>query len=1227
MRILQIRFRNLNSLVGEWAIDLTHPAFLSDGIFAITGPTGAGKTTILDAICLALYGRTPRLPKITKTANEIMSRQSGECFAEVVFETGQGRYRCHWSQHRARKKPDGELQAPRHEIADAESGAIFETKLRGVADQIESATGMDFDRFTRSMLLAQGGFAAFLQAAPDERAPILEQITGTEIYSRISIKVHERRSDERAKLDALQAGISGMQLLSAEEEQRLLLLLEAKGLQENECRQKIDRKNREINWLERISRLEDARKQIGEQHLDLQARLEAFIPERNRLDAATCALELAGDFAALKALRGEQDAENGARAALQTSLPERQEALLQAEEAVQAATAACDAAKAAQQQALPLIRSVRDLDVQIASAKAPIQSLRQAIEEAETSRESLRARLKQDCADLDTQTGALQHVLQQLAATRADEALVEQLAGIRERIEALRQLHAQLLARQQERRQAEKQLQKSTREWQTYQSKLEAAKQALAALQDNAARKRAELEHVLAGRELSDWRAEHIRLTEQQALIDKAWEAARRSKDAIRVLGELADRQTGLLQEKSERMDQLRSQSEKQAALETERELLESQLSLIKRIEALEDARHQLRDGEPCPLCGAREHPFAEGNVPVADETRKRLSRVRRDLKIIIEAVSGLKVKLAQVEKDIERAASEQLKHQAAIGEANDTIVRICSGLPSEYGLSASNPHLDATLERLQQSHHQALALTARTLAQADTIEKAWNTLRRETESVAASVGEIERETQAADHRKDSARQLLAQINQDIDGLQTRQEEMLGILQAHLLTFGLGAVSIDDLEKVGAELAERRSRWIAGQERRADLDRRIAALRLQTAHLSEQIQSAEAGIGKQRETLASLLHDNDALIQKRLSLFGEKQPDAEEAGLASALDAAGKRLESTRQHWNATHQEVDRLKSRIAELTQSLAIRENQLRSQQESFARRLAAAGFPDEAAYRAACLPEIQRKALLERSQKLADEQAALIARTRETMAALEAERENRLTEEPLDSLKQALETLLAHQKEIQQEIGAIRQKIQENENCKQAQQQRLCAIEAQRRECGRWDRLHELIGSADGKKYRNFAQGLTFEMMVGHANRQLQKMTDRYLLIRDAAQPLELNVIDNYQAGEIRSTKNLSGGESFIVSLALALGLAQIASRNVRVDSLFLDEGFGTLDDEALDTALETLAGLRQDGKLIGVISHVPALQERIAARIQVIPLTGGRSRLFGPGCNSL
>ncbi|KES15647.1 hypothetical protein GASC598B02_006600 [Gilliamella apicola SCGC AB-598-B02] len=142
-----------------------------------------------------------------------------------------------------------------------------------------------------------------------------------------------------------------------------------------------------------------------------------------------------------------------------------------------------------------------------------------------------------------------------------------------------------------------------------------------------------------------------------------------------------------------------------------------------------------------------------------------------------------------------------------------------------------------------------------------------------------------------------------------------------------------------------------------------------------------------------------------------------------------------------------------------------------------------------------------------------------------------------------------------------------------------------------------------------------------------MVSHANQQLVKMTDRYLLIQSKEQTLELSVIDNYQAGEIRSTKNLSGGESFIVSLALALGLSKMSSQKVQVDSLFLDEGFGTLDEDALETALSALAGLQQEGKLIGVISHVSTLKERINTQINVRSLNNGKSQLNGVGCSQI
>ena len=165
MKIEQLRFRNLNSLAGEWVIDFTDRELSDEGIFLITGPTGAGKTTILDAITLALYGQTPRLSSISTGGNEIMSRQQVNCFSEVIFSAGGKRYRALWSQRRARGKADGRLQAPYREFEDM-TGAPGKPidKIREVSRAVLEAVGMDFDGFTRSVMLTQGQFERFLNA-------------------------------------------------------------------------------------------------------------------------------------------------------------------------------------------------------------------------------------------------------------------------------------------------------------------------------------------------------------------------------------------------------------------------------------------------------------------------------------------------------------------------------------------------------------------------------------------------------------------------------------------------------------------------------------------------------------------------------------------------------------------------------------------------------------------------------------------------------------------------------------------------------------------------------------------------------------------------------------------------------------------------------------------------------------------------------------------------------
>lgn len=444
MKILNLRFKNLNSLYGEWTIDFTSAEYLSSGIFAITGPTGAGKSTILDAICLALYGETPRLKKITQSGNEIMSRQTGECFAEVTFEAQESKFCCHWSQHRAYRKAGGKLADSKHEIADAVSGKVLESKKRDVAAVIEEKTGMNFDRFTRSILLAQGGFAAFLQASADERAPILEQITGSEIYSEISKKVHERQREEQDKLNVLQAETSGITILKEEQEAEILTDLgEKKSLEKNlfEKHQKI---GQSISWLNGIEALRLELSAIAKEFTSISVAIASFKLDREKLHRGQKAAELNGEFATLSSLRTQQKGEQEALASYEKQLPPREFLLSEKEQLLKKAELLTGKAKSEQKAEGPLITKVRALDFQISEKSRELStnvSYSKKIEAQLASHKVDRLKVLKKQQDSGRQ---LQHIQEYLSANRRDEALVTQFAGICEQVNSLQAFSAEI---------------------------------------------------------------------------------------------------------------------------------------------------------------------------------------------------------------------------------------------------------------------------------------------------------------------------------------------------------------------------------------------------------------------------------------------------------------------------------------------------------------------------------------------------------------------------------------------------------------------------------------------------------------------------------------------------------------------------------------------------------------------------------------------------------------
>ncbi len=1085
MKILELRFKNLNSLYGEWAIDFTDPEYVSNGIFALTGPTGSGKSTILDAICLALYGATPRLGKITKSANEAMSRRTGECYAEVLFESRAGRFRCHFSQHRARKKAEGELQTPRHEIAEGfENGRIIENQLRRVSAVVIDKTGMDFDRFTRSILLAQGGFDTFLRANTEDKSKILEQITGSGIYSEISRRVHERLRDEREKLNLLRAEISGIVILEPEQEKETQGELEAKQKQEKELADQVTETGRAIAWLTAIESLEKEILSLADEAANLKADTKAFKPERDKLERAIKAATLDGIYAALTAIRKQQSDD---RTALKTgiaALPELEASADIQAESLRLAEQHTIKAKEELKEAGPLIRKIRLLDQKIAQqAKIILENSESCKKDATNIETHRQARMKEQKNRARAEK-ILETAGQYLKEHARDEWLISGLAGIEEQL-------GNLIAGQKEITRKKADIRKA-------ESVLERAVKKLGRCKKQCAAGRKELE--------------------------KASKKLRQAKDALsKLLG------NKLLRE-----------------YRAEKESLQKEKEYLARIAALEDHRAKLEDGKPCPLCGSTEHPFAAGNVPVPDEIDGKIKKLTRLITRAEDQEAAI--------KNLEKAQTAALKH-----------------------LNNS--------EKL--------------------------------------------ETNAANDKK-VAEKTLAQLNSGLEKLGAGFEELKLSVSRKLQPLGIKEIPEEEVSALLKSLRFRLNAWQKHAGKKSEIEKQIAAIDTEVKRLDAVIETQAKALAEKKENLERLKKEYAATMDERKKSYGNKNPDNEERRLNKAVtDAernekkAGNRNMELRQKLNTAKAHIESLKKRIAQ-------RLPELKKAETDFSSALEPAGFSDEKKFLDARLTNEERDALFSRAKKLDNARTELAARQKDREMRLATERAKKLTDKTLEELGPKLREHKKSLKELRGAIAGLKHKLSENAAAKERVKEKQAAIEAQKKECHRWEKLHGLIGSADGKKYRNFAQGLTFELMVSHANRQLRKMTDRYLLIRDDKQPLELNVIDNYQAGEIRSTKNLSGGESFIVSLTLALGLSKMASRKVRVDSLFLDEGFGTLDEEALETALETLSGLHQDGKhgkLIGIISHVSALKERIRTQIAIVPVSGGKSTINGPGCSRL
>jgi exonuclease SbcC len=1222
MRILGIGGRNLASLAGEFALDFEHGPLADAGLFAIAGPTGAGKSTLLDALCLALYDRTPRLESKSSyqipdgpdealgayDTRNLLRRGTAEGWAEVRFVGTDGRrYRARWSVRRARGQPGGRLQQVEHELRDEAIDQPIGRTRGEVLAAIEDKVGLSFDQFRRSVLLAQGDFAAFLRARGDERSELLERMTGTEIYSTLSMRAHAKAKAVDDLLRQLELQLGAVQTLG--EDERAALRQRAADLQgqANDLAARLEALRADQAWWKQQQALQTRLEQTRSQATASAAAWQQAAPRA----AALADIERAQP---LRAVRDEvrraaaahtqarQQRDAAAKALAQAGEDQRlaDAALQQAEQALERCNDEAEAAKPQLDLARALDATLAEQHRQLQAAAGECAAARQAEQTLDQQTRQLASEREACAAEravLEAWTTAHGALLAIAAAW--DGGVAPQLQAYAQRHQAWQRAESSLPGLRQRRDQAQDALAP------TQQAADEAAR-ALDAARTRARQAEAEEAAQPAAR-LAERRAaserERTRLAELRQAHEQAATAAARTRTC--------EAEALAARKQAEQAADTASQA---AAARAE---VERQRQATERLQAqLDLAAHRARlvEGEPCPLCGSTHHPGAgtvDATVAMLEAQRQQLAQrdatlLQQQASLEAEAAAG---RQRALELDREALAQQSVQRDAAARW-------LAAGGPGA-ALAVEAAAWLATLQR--EADAEAAAI--------DADERAREQLRQATDAARRALDAATATAEQARRGLDAAHQAAAAAAQAYKDATAARDAERGKLDALLesLAPALGAIE-------GWPLALQRDPQAFFEQRRFDVEQARAKLRQherlgrRSAEIELRAGSLAAELAQSRKQRERSEAEHARLAQQSARLQGERQallqgrPVAEaEAALRTAREACERALGEARARADRCREAKAHADAALAHAEQAATRAAQQQADAESALDQALAAAGLdaatldarlappPDWIAHERAALQALERQALAD-AQALAERQRDCDLHAAALQPALAA-----------DAVEQQIASLEPQVRACSERLGAVRQQLQQDDDKRTAFAELARRLEHERGEARVWQQLDALIGSADGRKFRRFAQSLTLELLLAHANAQLVDLAPRYRLQRVKAQDLELQVVDRDMGDEIRSTASLSGGETFLVSLALALGLSALASQRLRIESLFIDEGFGALDAHTLETALAALDALQSVGRKVGLISHVPGLAERIGVQVRVERLGHGASRV--------
>ncbi len=1202
MRILKLRFKNLNSLYGEWEIDFRDKKFINNGIFAIIGPTGSGKSTILDAITLALYGQTPRLEKITKSNNEIMSKGEWECFSEVLFEIKEKEYLVFWYQKKSKKDPHGNLQTPHHEISYNKK--ILEDKLRLVPEKVEEITGLDFEKMRRSMIIAQGSFDIFLKAKPNDRAPLLEEITGTEIYSKISIKVHERKNQIKQKVDLIEVSMKNIDILEEGEENNLIEELKNLEMKNKELEKDILRLEKIEDYLMQKDTIQNNLNTLKSKLEVIKVKEEKFEDKRVLIESIKKALTIENDYINLIKMENNLVQKIESR-----EIQNRNLGILN--EKIKKLNNEKDNLKEELNRLISFLKSqktifekIKELDFEIKSKTLNLKKLKGICKEKENSFNILLKDIEYKTNRLKSYRASLKELEKKLL-NNSDKNLKEELPLILEKLNNYKLENKKFHTLKMEEVKLEEEIKEFLQKIEKLENSinlLHKKKENIEDIKYKSKEKIDEFENIILIQE---------KINQKHNLKELLDEVLKDIDEGNLYLKDIEENRVLLEELKNlyeESFNSLNTLEDKLKELKEKKELLEENIKLKIEIQNFKKYRKYLIKGKPCPLCGSTTHPFVD-NEPQIDIDKKRVESLQKEILNIDKMIKNNIEEKAKYEQSIKNL-EKNLKNSK---EKFDKLKNSFNKKIEKYNL----PKDKKTLKEQKLILEKDLKNLSNKIYLIEEERKRLDKLEEELIVVIKNLNKENEKINSLTNKKSIFKQNLKNIkeqlkNIDLDSLKKDIEVILKQFKIEFNTLDINNLKnrVENYDKLSNNIKT--------------LQLKIVSLESELKEKINQKESLYEEFNFKSKELSKNIKELKIAQDSRFNIFGDKDPIKEENFLNEKIEKLKKNLEDIEIKYKENKSNFDKSWAVINSLEKDI----EHLNKEYKKFSF-LFNNALKEKLSNKEEFLELISKK---DKLKKLEEEYNNLI-KQKEGLYTLVKDKEKKLY-----SLKEKLKDIdyskvednLKEQKTLKdnllKEIGAIKQKLDINKEAKNKYKSSLEELKFINQELHKWEKLDNLIGSHDGKKFRNFAQGLTFEIMIDYANEVLLKMSDRYYLIRDNKNPLELNVIDLYRANEFRSIKNLSGGESFIVSLALAIGLSNMVSGRISVDSLFLDEGFGTLDDETLDIALSTLSSLQSQGKLIGIISHIDKIKEQIFTKIELIS-NNGISKLIGAGVKNL